>query len=233
MAGARGAGVTVLDPEFGAWVERQRKAKGMSLSQLAEASGLHSGTIRDFETMTAKKISIDSFQRLSQGLQVEFGYMLYKAGFDIGRDGMDMARIRRVEVLGEAWRELEHDMRRALAEAAQALSVKAGTDPMVTVEDPLTVVRRVSAALSTLDVVTERLRDEGFLVDAPPPVQPESAAGLWRPGEIEFMRNNLHLSNEEIGRRLGRPTDGVRYQRKRMLGGANGAPQTNDDRRVG
>lgn len=139
-----------IAPSFGPWLRRARESRGMMVKDFASAAGLGRSTVHDLEQGRSGggSVAVHTFQRLALGMGLDLGYVLHKAGFEVGVDGVNLARLAAVEEVLSLLDGSEPLLRRAMAEAVEALDVLA--------PDAAEDVRR---ALVRYDLVVERLRD--------------------------------------------------------------------------
>lgn len=129
-----------LDPDFGPWLKRMRQQRGLKMQQFAEKCDIGYTTLQTMENEVGREatLAVALFVKIADALGIELGYVLYKAGFDIGRDGINMARLKRVETAAEAFELCEPELRSALAEAMAAFDA------------PVTKARRKDATVGNL-----------------------------------------------------------------------------------
>jgi transcriptional regulator with XRE-family HTH domain len=78
--------------DFGHWLRRYRRSRGWTQAQVAERGGLpksilpymEAGHRTDRPNWKLGSSSIDTFMRLAKGLELDLGYVLEKAGYDLG-----------------------------------------------------------------------------------------------------------------------------------------------------
>jgi transcriptional regulator with XRE-family HTH domain len=198
-----------LDPEFGNWLRRARMGLKMNLREFAKVCGLSQSTVTSFELSRRLEgaFYIDLFVRLADGLNMDLGHVLQRAGFDLGLDGAKLATLRRVEDAVEVFMEHEESVRRALAEAAQISDVVYTDD----------IVR----GLAAFDLVVERMRRERMAPSAVKLEPIKSGPRLWSKEDVAFLQANPLLSHVEAGERLGRSADAVRVYRYQHLRSTN------------
>lgn len=203
-----------LAPDFGPWLRRARESLHMTVKEFAERADLSTSTVTNFESGSrmAGAIAVELFVRFSRALNMDLGYVLYKAGFDIGPDGVNLSKLRRVEMVAEDFAKHEWPLRFALAEAIGEFD-RRGDDRMIL---------ELSRGLAALDRMSERLRREGFTPGRA--VRDHHSGGengrIWNLSERTFLQEHLELSDEEIAGHLGRTVYAVRAQRKRIGGDA-------------
>ena len=144
--------------EFGDWLRRSREMRGLTKGELSERAPINRGTLQQFEKGEHGGIpSVEIFQRLARGLELDLGYVLHQAGYDVGREGVNMARLKRVEAVLDALDDDAPKIRLALAEAIKALDAAERGIAHIATDSLLAQLGR---ALGALDVVTERLRED-------------------------------------------------------------------------
>lgn len=143
--------LTTIKPGFGPWLKRVRQSKKLKQDDVCERAGLGRTTITAWENSRVNFPTVDAMARLAVGYDLDLGYLMHKAGFDIGASGLDLVRLRRIEKVFEVLDAGAPVIRRALAESYQAV-------PMT--EETQQHLHRIGEALASLDLVTERLREE-------------------------------------------------------------------------
>ncbi len=155
MAFKNGA-ITAFDAvAFGKWLRGTRESQGLSKQELADKAQLRTNSLGEIENASRQRRgeysttipSVELFARLAHGLGVELGYVLYKAGFEVGIHDVNMARLDRVEAVLSLLDERSPGMRKAMAEAANDLKGRAGS-------------AELALAMADLDLITERLREQ-------------------------------------------------------------------------
>lgn len=203
----------VINEEFGLWLRRQRMAHGWTQEQFADIAGVSRTTIGPLERgALSPHTPMSLLLKLTEALGVEFGYLLFKAGMPINRDGVDMERLRAAESIGEAYGAIEYDLRSALAETLAWLSTGDGEIPR---ECRKSVVDRLRVGLLTLDLATTRLKASGYLLE-PPATTAVSKNAEWTEAETQFVREHPEASHAELASRLGRSPESVRYFRRQF-----------------
>jgi transcriptional regulator with XRE-family HTH domain len=141
---------TLESRSFGTWLKRSREARRLGSKELAEKCGLARGVITELEQGTLRpNRAIDVYVRVAKGLELELGFVLYKAGFDMGESGLNMERLQRTEEIIELLGTNESRIRRAIAEGMEGFNIQ-GNYPLA---------ERLGDALGKFDLVTERLRE--------------------------------------------------------------------------
>lgn len=216
MGGVRLAPKTQLAPGFAPWVERWLKTRGLSRSAFAKASGIQPDTFTKLLRDAELRVDVQTFVALARGMNLELSYVLHKAGFDIGADGVNMPRLQRAESIVAAYGEIYDETRYALAETAILLNADDESDisPLV----PRDVQEHVTRALTKLEVVTARLKGDGYLVQ-----DPRGSTGrhprlrqAWSDEEDRMLKDSPNLSDEELASRFGRNVNAVRARRRRV-----------------
>jgi hypothetical protein len=87
-----------------------------------------------------------TFEALADGFGLDLGFVLHQAGFPIGRESVNMARLDKMEAVAAQFDANEHEIRKAIAFAAEK-----PTDPVA--------ANLLRSALSKLDLITEELRE--------------------------------------------------------------------------
>jgi transcriptional regulator with XRE-family HTH domain len=151
MSFAKDQMLTALDPEgFGSWLRRSREARGLEKKELAVLTQIRPGTLTEVEMGRLTPASgVELFARIAHGLGLELAYVLHKAGYDVGKGAVNMARLERVEMIIEDLDVRTPDIRRAMAEAMDRLDA-VGDD---------STANELGRALGALDLVTERIRE--------------------------------------------------------------------------
>lgn len=211
MAGKPAGAATRLDSDFGPWLRRTREGMRISVKEFAERAGLNTGTVTNFEKghRSTGAFTIDVFERFAIGLGMDLAYVLHKAGYKLGPDGIDAARLKRMEVVAGDFAEHTSDLRLALADAIGEAERR--NNKRLQLE--------LGRGLAALDRVTERLSREGFAPGAGNAVDYESVERRpWLDADVSFLRENPTLSHQEAGRYLGRSATAVRIKRTTMNG---------------
>lgn len=209
-----------IDPEFGDWLRRARLGIPLNLVEFSKSCELNVGTVRDLELTRREEaaFSLEVFVRIAKGLNMDLAYVLHRAGFDVGADGIKVSRLSAIEGALEVFVEHEHTMRSAVAEAMAFVD---GSDkPMWAGRSVVGLISDLGRALGALDLVTERLLHEGFIASRREPELEPTAARPWSEQDREFLRENASLSNEDAARHLDRSPDAIRAQRIRLREGA-------------
>lgn len=162
MSTTRGSlqGPRAFDAEtFASWLRRSREARGWNQTEFSERAGITRGTIRVFEKGEHKGglPTVEIFERLAAGLELDLGFVLHKAGYNVGTDGVNMERLQRLEDTMRILDEAEPALRETLAEALHRID---STPPAGAVEEEriLRLGDKLGRALGVLDLVTTRLR---------------------------------------------------------------------------
>jgi transcriptional regulator with XRE-family HTH domain len=207
---------STLSPEFGTWLRRARMGLPQNLLEFASAAELSPGTVRDLELghRLTGVFSIEVFVRIANTLGMELGYVLHKAGFDIGRDGIDLGRLNRIEQAVEALIRNEGDLRLALSEALAEVDVPGPTNPR---REEL--IGELGRGLAALDRTVERLRHGGFAPVAQEPKEAEIAPRAWTEQEKAWLREHPEATNSHAAEVLGRSKEAVRIWRSRDKNG--------------
>lgn len=178
-----------LAPDFGPWLRRARESLHMTVKEFADRADLSTSTVTNFESgnRMAGAIAVEMFVRFSRALNMDLGYVLYKAGFDIGPDGVSLSKLRRIEMVAEDFAEHVSPLRSALAEA-----IGEREDDRIMLE--------LSRGLAALDRMSECLRREGFTPGRGmrDHRSPGENGRIWSLSERTFLQEHLHLSDEEI-----------------------------------
>lgn len=149
-----------LDPEFGAWLKRVRASKKLLQREVAERAGVNTNTYTNLENSLVERVgtpSVAVFERVAHALDLDLGYVLHKAGFDIGAAGVNLTRLAKVESILETLAAGQHEIRKGLAGAMHA------AEQQPTLFDHDQVVAEMGRALAAFDLITERLHEEGAL----------------------------------------------------------------------
>jgi transcriptional regulator with XRE-family HTH domain len=211
MPGRPTAAATKIDPDFGPWLRRTREGMRVSVKEFAERAGLNTGTITNFEKghRLTGAFTVEVFEQLAMALEVDLAYMLFKAGYKLGPDGIDAARLKRMEVVAGDFAEHAPDLRLALANAIGEAERR----------DNKRLQLELGRGLAALDRMAERLSREGFTPGAGSAVEYESVERRpWLDADVAFLRENPKLSHQEAGRYLGRSATAVRIKRTTMNG---------------
>lgn len=153
---------TTREQRFGNWLRRVRESKKMTVTEVARKGGIGRSTYEGFERANRRSrgttgtgvASIENtpagqFVALAEGLDLELGYVLHKAGFALDAGGTNMDRLMRVEGIIDVLDAREHGLRAALAEAIDRLDTVGDTE----------TAKRLAVELAGLDLVTTRLRE--------------------------------------------------------------------------
>jgi transcriptional regulator with XRE-family HTH domain len=212
MAGASST-KSRLSPEFGKWLRSTRESMRLTVKDFAERAGMTAGTITNFEKGHRSEgvFSVDVFRQLAEALNMDLGYVLYKAGYDLGPDGINLAALKRVEAVADDFAEYASDLRIALADAIGEFDKPGNGDDGMIIE--------LARGLAALDRLSERLRREGFTPGSTSSRVTEASARTWSDAEEAFLRTNPNLTHAEAADHLGRTVDAVRAHRIRLNGG--------------
>lgn len=159
--GKKVAGTRLVSPEFGSWLRRTREGMELQVLEMAEKCHMSVGAYRDFELgRGSTNQSVVMFESLAEGIGLDLGYLLYKAGLTLGSDGVNLARVERMEEVGLRLDAAEPIIRSALAETIEALSLEDNEDDRFELRTARQLqIIRLSRALSELDLVTTRLKE--------------------------------------------------------------------------
>lgn len=206
-----------FDPDFGDWLRRAREAKGFTLTSFARAIDMHSDSYRSFERGEPAAYYLGSFIRIAKGLDIELGYLLHKAGFDIGRDGINTARLKRAESVTDAIEHITGTLRAALSEAVTL--VTNGMNP-TSADAQTKALADIGVALALLDAAEGRLRADSWITEQPRSDvdQAPTARRPWTEADEHTIMMHPTKTNSELAHMLGRTVDAVRFRRQRLTG---------------
>lgn len=197
--------------DFPEWLERTRLGLGLNAQALADKAKLHRGVVARMERGEYSDSALSVYVRLADALEVELGYLLYRAGFDVNREGIDLARVQRIETVTSVFEDILVTVRSALAEAHHLLD---GTTilPAPPVDQATT---NIAAALAVLDAADVRLHSEQSLTAPSKSIAPR----VWTEDEDAILRALDGLSAEDVAARMNRTPDAIRVRRARRLKG--------------
>lgn len=208
-----------LDPDFGRWLKKTRISLGFpSQRDLADKAQVNRTWLQLMEKGEAYPYYLSTFERVAGALDIEFGYFLYKAGLDIGREGVDLAKIRRAEAIADAYESFGREFRDAIAEAMNVL------DPRLPPLEERAADRAISdlgRVLGLLDLADGRLRADGWIQEIRRDhLHQPVALAPWAEEDDEYLRQHRDLSHEDVARALNRSVDAVRHRRSRIADAA-------------
>lgn len=209
-----------ISPTFAPWVERYMRAHGLSKAKLADMAHIHVQTLSRLLQGGSVRVEIQTFVGLAEAMNIELAFLLHKAGFDIGADGINVPRLERVEAVANAFSEIQDDCRSAMVEAAHLLDGRESNLPDGSIAD---VRERVIEAVAKFDLATSRLRADGYLADSPVAVAhaqrpsfKSKAKTQWTEDEDAVLRANPNMRHTELAKLLDRSEDAVRIRRMRL-----------------
>jgi transcriptional regulator with XRE-family HTH domain len=217
MTGKPRKNPSVIPPTFGPWAQKLLDQQGWTKIKAAEMAGIHQDTLRRLFKGGPMNVEISVFEGLAKALNMDLGFVLHKAGFEIDPDGVKMERVQRVQSVADTYGEVESICRSALAECAALLGEETPLDPI----NVSNAVIEVHGALLALDLAVSRLRAEGYIASTPGAVRDtnrslmEGARSEWTADQDRMLIAGLH-DDTELSRRIGRSVNAIRNRRKRL-----------------
>jgi transcriptional regulator with XRE-family HTH domain len=205
----------VLDPAFGPWLKKTRAQLGWTQESLAAATGLNDQLIRGMERGTRHPYTLYAFVKLAEVLSMELGYLLHKAGLDVGREGLSSVKLQRAEQIADAFEEIASTIRAALAEGINVLNPHL---PPADKAANAKVSADMGVALGVLDVAESRLRHDGWIHGYREPAFGVTVKRPWSARDDDFLREHTGIPHEEVARMLNRSIESVRNRRTKLLG---------------
>jgi transcriptional regulator with XRE-family HTH domain len=203
-----------LAPDWPDWLRRMRTARKLNITEMAQKMDVNPQTYRSLEMGKTGSYYIGLFQILADTLGIELGYVLHKAGFDVGREGLNSVRLQRAEAVADAFAGMAEQIRSAMAEAMNALDPKL---PVAADRPNERAIDNLGRALGLLDLAEGRLRDEGFLGRQAFQISqdPVGVNRRWTDEEYAYLEEHDEMSEDELASRLGRTVAAVRIARHR------------------